>query len=67
MRFEELKWRGAAEVLSHAIVHMGRGHRVDGWGDGSYLDPAINEADTLLRLYLWKLEKELKEFKETQN
>lgn len=56
---KNLMLRGAIDFVGHAIVHMGKGHRVDEWGDGSYLDPAIENADRLLNKALWELEREL--------
>ena len=53
---DELKLRGAIALLSSAISHVGRGHPVDEWGDGRYLDPDIEAADCILRRALWNTE-----------
>ncbi len=55
---KDLLLRGADYFLSSAITHLGRGHRVDEWGDGSYLDPDIEAADCILRRALWEVGKE---------
>ena len=51
---KELILRGAIEVVSHAISHIGRGQRIDDW-DGSYRNKAIEDADKILRKILWEL------------
>jgi hypothetical protein len=55
---KNLVLRGAEDFLSNAIVHIGRGHRTDEWGDGRYLDPAVEKADSILRKALWKVQLE---------
>jgi hypothetical protein len=51
--------RGTIVFLSDALKHVGNGHRTDEWGDGRYMDPAIEKADATLRLALWQVEREL--------
>lgn len=51
-----LKLRGAIALLSRAIGHVGKGHSVDEWGDGRYLEPEIEQADHILRKALWNVE-----------
>ena len=55
---KNLLLRGVEDFLSRAIKHLGRGHRVDEWGNGSYLDPDIEAADCILRIALWEVGKE---------
>ena len=55
---KDLLLRGVDDFLSRAITHLGKGHRVDEWGDGRYLDPAIEAADSILRKALWYVGKE---------
>ena len=43
-------------MLSHAISYIGRGQKVDEWGDGRYLNSAIEKADAILRTALWQVE-----------
>lgn len=58
---DPLKLRGAIVLLSHAIVHVGKGHLVNEWSDGAYSDPSIRKADGILRLACWKVEKEYRD------
>lgn len=52
--------RGVMGFLHDALRHVGKGHRVDEWGDGSYMDPAIENADNILRRALWDVERDLR-------
>ena len=56
---KELKLRGAIDVLSHAIVHIGRWELTNDW-DGTYRDAAIEKADNILRKALWQVEREFR-------
>ena len=58
-----LMLRGAINMLSRAINYVGTGHRVDEWGDGHYLDPAIESADSILRNALWHIEYDFRKLK----
>lgn len=59
---KELKLRGAAVLLAKAAYHVGNGHRINDW-DGSYMDPAIERADCILRKALWDVEHELRQIR----
>ena len=54
----DLELRGAINLLSGAVVHVGRWHRVDEYG--RYLDPSIEKADVLLRNAIWLVERDLR-------
>jgi len=56
MKSDPLKLRGAIALLSRAITHIGRGQSINEWGDGSYCNPAIEKADSILRKALWSVE-----------
>lgn len=60
---DQLKLRGAVVILSRAIVHIGRYELVNDW-DGSYRNPAVEKADKLLRLALWKVEADFRKVNE---
>jgi hypothetical protein len=64
---DALKLRGAKDVLSRALMHVGReytangmwrSYPVDEWGTGDYLNPAIAKANKLLHKALWEVERE---------
>lgn len=55
---KSLKLRGAVALLSRAITHIGRGQKTNEWTDGSYCNPAIEKADSILRYALWQVEAE---------
>ncbi len=53
---KSLKLRGAAQMLSRAIAHVGRNQKTNEWTDGSYCDAAVEKADHILRLALWRVD-----------
>ena len=60
---KDLLLRGAEDFLSNAIVYVGKGHKINEWGDGRYLDRAIEHASSILQFALWKVQKERRETK----
>lgn len=67
---KNLLLRGAEVFISRSLMHVGREYKSNGmwrshltneWGDGKYLDPAIEKADKILRLALWKIQRELED------
>ena len=57
---KNLMLRGAVVFLGRALSHLGKGHSVDEWGDGRYLNPAIEKADSILTKALWEVQRELR-------
>lgn len=57
---DALKLRGAIEMLSRAMVHVGRGHLVDEWGDGRDPNPSIEKTSNILRKAIWRVEAEFR-------
>lgn len=57
---KSLMLRGACVMLSKALAHVGRGQRTHEFGDGTYVNPAIEAADTILRKALWQVGAELR-------
>ena len=55
---KNLLLRGAEDFLSRARKHLGKGHNINEWGDGRYTEAAIEIADMILELALWKVQKE---------
>lgn len=58
---KSLLLRGSTVLLSHAIVYVGKGQRTNEWGDGRYINAAVESADCILRRALWEVEKDLRE------
>lgn len=54
----DLLLRGVEDFLSHAIVYIGKGQPTNEFGDGRYCSAPVEKADSILRLALWKVEKE---------
>lgn len=54
---DTLRLRGAIALLSRAMAHIGKGHRMS---NGIYMNDAIEKADGHLRLALWRVEEDLK-------
>jgi hypothetical protein len=55
---KDLLLRGAENFLSQVRKHLGKGHKINEWGDGRYIEAAIETADTIVELALWKVQKE---------
>ena len=68
-RPSNLELRGAVDILSRALMHVGRNYivndkrwcnyAVDEWGTGQYLDPARQAASEFLDFAVWRVKKEL--------
>ena len=56
----DLLLRGAVNMLSRAVVHVGKGHRTNSW-DGEYMDQGVQQADRILTKAVWLVEKELRD------
>jgi hypothetical protein len=64
---DPLRLRGAINILHRAIRHAGRGYRTDEWGAGSYLNPAVEEADHILTKAVWDVAKEFRDTYEVKD
>lgn len=60
---DPLKLRGAIAILSRALFHIGINQKTDEWGTGDYLNPAVEEADGILRKALWLVQDDLEKYK----
>jgi hypothetical protein len=63
----ELELLGAKVFLSNAIRYIVRGKSYDEWGDGHYLDPAVENATNILQKAMWYVERDLRLTKEARN
>lgn len=60
MTANQLELRGALNLLARAASHATRGHAYREFGDGTYYELSVEQADGIFRRAMWEVEADLR-------